>query len=302
MANGNATWGFTRSYVIAHNWVYLIAYSRELESKQIYINEIFSWTGEWQRFDVEWPVVALCFTDQPEPMLLCLGEKGQVKLAKKDGFESEEIDSSENGPAYFGALRDMRKIGEHIYVVGMRRQVFRRSEMGDVWKRIDKRVLVEKSEDSYAGFNSVDGFNEKDIYAVGWMGEIWRYDGEVWHECVSPTNVKLQAVKCAPDGFVYCVGQSGVILKGRNDEWEIINQSLTKDQFWCVEWFKDKSWLSTKNELFVLENDELQKIKIFDEQPQSFGWLHANDGVMWSVGNGHIFTTNDGKQWDEKVI
>jgi hypothetical protein len=61
-----------------------------------------------------------------------------------------------------------------------------------------------------------------ELYAVGWQGEIWHYDGEKWHQLPSPTKLVLVDVCCAGDGTVYACGREGLLLKGRDQTWEIV--------------------------------------------------------------------------------
>jgi len=73
-------------------------------------------------------------------------------------------------------------------------------------------------------------------------------------QIVSPTNLTLYRVVCGGDGKVYCCGEKGIIISGREQKWEVIDQDETDETFWGATWFKDHLYLSTANGLFILKN------------------------------------------------
>jgi len=60
----------------------------------------------------------------------------------------------------------LEEIAERAFIVGMRRMVYRCDGVA-MWTRIDQGVRCAEDDESDAGFNSIHGFNETDIYAVG---------------------------------------------------------------------------------------------------------------------------------------
>ncbi|HVE16236.1 MAG TPA: hypothetical protein VNB29_05840, partial [Chthoniobacterales bacterium] len=241
----------------------------------------------------------------PVPISVMMGVDGSVITCSKEGFLPESVDRSEKGPQHVGDLREVRTIGKKAYVVGMGRTAYRRDGT-DRWVRIDQSVRY-SSKTSNAGFNSIHGFSEKEIYAVGWEGEIWRYDGEKWTRCPSPAKRALFRVVCAPDGVVYAAGQSGTLVAGRKGKWTVIRQNCTKDDFYGGTWFRDRLYLSTDSGLFVLEGSSLKaaaitsagKQKLKFRADESFEHLASTDEVMWSVGSKMAMYTRDGSTWTE---
>ena len=69
----------------------------------------------------------------------------------------------------------------------------------------------------------------KQIYAAGWEGEIWHYDGNRWSSICSPTNIILNDICCAGDGNVYAGGRVGMLIVCRRDHWKVIDHdSMTE--------------------------------------------------------------------------
>ncbi|HRB82100.1 MAG TPA: hypothetical protein PK614_07540, partial [Nitrospira sp.] len=117
----------------------------------------------------------------------------------------------------------------------------------------------------------------------------------------SPTNLILERVICAPSSTVYVCGQNGVVLRGRGMQFETIKQTTVEDDFWGMEWFEGKLWLATHESLFTLNEDELIPVDMGVGEPLTCGWLHANDGVIWSVGPEDL-AFYDGKTWSEVIL
>jgi hypothetical protein len=303
MVQSSSTWGFTRAFVANQKRVYILAQLPELENQGIHLTEVLRWTGDWGGYRIEWPCIALCGTNLPEPSLLCLGLEGRIHIATPSGFIEEYIDNSNKGPASRGMLRDIRLIGDHIYVVGMDRQVYRRESLGK-WFRIDHGMIISPKSLKVTGFNSIDGFNENNIYTAGWGGEIWMYNGQIWEQLPSPTNLRLQCIHCVNPNTVFVCGQIGILLKGYGDKWEIIEHGITKDPFWGMEWFQEKLWLATHDAVYCMDqNFNFNKVDFgLGEEPVSCGWLQANSEIMWSVGGKHLLSTTDGNIWTQYFV
>ena len=72
------------------------------------------------------------------------------------------------------------------------------------------------------GFSGVWATATNDVFAVGYSGQIWHYDGSAWSSMTSPTSAHLRDVwgSSAPD--VFAVGDAG-ILRYDGTSWSVIN-------------------------------------------------------------------------------
>ena len=239
-------------------------------------------------------------------MLMMLGKEGVVyHWLDKGGFREEPLDASGSGPQNYGDMQEIRIIGNRPYAVGMARCTYRRLDNG-AWEAIDSDIRSEEEEED-VGFFSIDGYGEKEIYAVGLEGEIGLYNGKSWRFADSPTNLILYRVVCAPNDKVYVCGQGGVILEGRKNQWKLIEQDVTEETFWGSTWFNDRLYLSTSEGIYRLEDGELipveilpaTKKKIKTTKGLSFYRLDARNGYLWSVGSKMAMWTEDGEHWQE---
>ena len=289
---------FTRSAVGSRDRVWVLAGEETPEEPADDASEERTWLlkysgGQWGRADLPFRCAALLGTVAPELELLVVGTEGGVLRVTQAGAAVEDVDPSDRGPSGFGILRDARRVGGVPVAVGMSRQVYRRQRTG--WVHMDAGTLT--AEEVVAGFNGVDGFSMKDIYAVGYEGEVWHYDGAHWEQYDSPTNLALTRVRCvAPDAW-YAVGVGGIVLSGRGDRFEAVAHNNTKDNLFGVEWFNDQLYVASLKNVYVLKGDELKKIDLALGDEGTAGDLQANDGILWSTGAHHLVYTEDGTTW-----
>ena len=117
-------------------------------------------------------------------------------------------------------LRGLSAVDDSIYAFGMGRVVLSRNSTGD-WSGIGPET-TDADKGKVVGFEDICGFSSVEMVAVGWGGEIWVYEAGQWCQKESPTTDNLNAVHCADDGNVYIVGDKGVMIRGRGDDWELL--------------------------------------------------------------------------------
>lgn len=300
-------WSFQDVCVYSRDRVFLVAADNEAAKKDLPISWICRWLGDhWDSQSVPIVGTGVAVAYFPQPNALIMGVDGTVIRWGQGPVSQEQVDASDSGPQNYGDLREIRTINKKAYVVGMSRTVYCCEAVGK-WKRLDHGVRLEE-EDADGGFNSIHGFNDKDIYAVGWGGEIWKFDGKQWKQSASPTNVGLQRVVCAPNGIVYCCGQQGMALFGSANQWKVFNNDVTSDTFWGMTFFKGRLYLSTSDGLFVAEEDRIEKHTIKPQKGAKsirttpgdcFYRLDSSADVMWSIGEKMAIFTGDGEWWQE---
>jgi hypothetical protein len=107
----------------------------------------------------------------------------------------------------------------------------------------------------------------------------------------------LFSVRCCSNGDVYACGQNGVIIRGRNSNWRIIEQTETRESLRDIQEFGGKLYLCSNNLLYAMQDDELVP-EVADFQVKSFGKLKVSGQVLLSVGlkDAAVF---DGHQWTQ---
>lgn len=191
------------------------------------------------------------------------------------------------------SLRSMVVVGDVIYACGMGRTVLRRKAAG-VWEEIGPGTSPE-DDGLVVGFEDLAGFSFDEMYAVGWRGEIWQRTMGKWRQIDSPVSANLNAVYCTPNGKVYIVGDSGVMLCGSNDVWEVLETDRT-DNLMGVAFYDNTVYVTTDFEILKLEGNSLVAEDAFadtDDFPETcLHLLPAKDGLI-SMGTKDLFRLHE---------
>jgi len=185
-------------------------------------------------------------------------------------------------------------VGDTLYALGMGRSIAR-WDGPKTWTRLDPKLPL--SEDGANGFNDLVGFSPKEIYTVGWDGEILRTDGKHWQVLDSPVSAALRAACICSDGMVYAVGYNGTMVRGRGDDWAVI-ETGRKGVLLDVCAFKDNIYVATAFDVLKLGPDGLEPVTEFEDpedRPSScVGLCAAADGsaVLW-LGGPDLFRITD---------
>jgi len=297
-------WSIRDLAVVSPTGVYIVCGDDEKTAQRVPVSRGFSYDGKWESTEVPFVANSICAIGQNGENALILGVGGRVLSWKDGGMVENFIDDSDEGPQYFGDLTEIRKIGGTAYAVGMSRTVYRLEASG-AWTRMDAGVRTGDDDDSDAGFTSIDGFSHTDLYAVGWDGEIWHYNGKAWAQEESGTNLILFRVVCGGDDVAYACGQNGIILRGRAQSWEVVDHGATRLKLWGATWFRDQLYVASTKSLFVLNGNTLEPVDIASPREldfsknTSFYHLDSNEEVLWSAGRKMLLFTEDGKTWHE---
>ena len=194
------------------------------------------------------------------------------------------------------AWRSLAVIEGEVYACGMDRTAAVRT--GPLaWRDISAPPAEDDA--LIIGFESIDGFSAKDIYAVGWQGEIWQRDGTRWRQIDSPVSTNLNAVCCAEDGVVYVVGDNGVMLRGRDDQWTEIDTGLS-DTLQDVRDYEGKVYVVTDFDIYELAGDTLEPVDLGDDEAGTcLHLLKAADGLI-SLGQKDVLKLHAG-EWSRVV-
>lgn len=257
--------------------------------------------GAWQTLEQPHSLTSITLSDSPQRRCIAVGENGQV-TALRDGLVINEcVATGVHSPSNLGPLVEVKAIaGRRAIAVGAGRQAYR-NEAENRWQKIDDSAQLQSDQLHESCFRAIDGFSEEDVYAVGWEGEIWHFDGTIWTRMASPTNLALYGIVCAQDGLVYICGQLGLLLRGRFSEWHIIDQELTEEDLWSIVEFNDTMFISSQHFLYQLDDDELTAVDMAGAEPPLTCYkLSTSKEMMWSIGAKDLVAF-DGNRWDKIV-
>lgn len=290
---------FTKGFVYKRNLIYFAGVPRSSGERYESFAVMLKWfMGEWGHWTAEDRINSICaFDNQDGRVVVAMGYDGRIQVAESSGQHWEIVDAGEEGPSNLRHLSQIRRIGSYLYVVGMARQVYRRPIAGGSWERADSGVLVSRKSLEIAGFNGFDGNNEQDIYAAGFYGQVWHYSRTGWRQLDTPTDVRLQCVRCIRSDLTFVCGAKGILLFGNADKWSVVQNDVTDHSFWGMEYFQNTIYLATnKGEIFKQDGDHLVKVNCGFTDAMTTNSLHANDGILLSIGSDDLVIF-DGEQW-----
>lgn len=280
---------FVRGAARYHDLVYILSKGKSLLEQDIaHASVICVDQGGWaDAINTEWDTTAIAVAQSPSEKAVVVGEDGDVVTYVGGKSDREKITPD---PVM---IRNARCIGGHVFACGMKRQVYKRVDEG---KWVDHSAPFPGGNVT-AGFEAIDGYSDSEIYAVGWSGEIWEYDGSNWVDRGSPANLILSSVCCASNNVVYICGQQGVLIKGRRSAWEIVQwEDDVSVDLWDLCWFQDKLYVATMSNLYTLDGNNLVEVDFGEIETPTCYNLTSAEGVLWSIGRDDV-ASFDGKKW-----
>jgi hypothetical protein len=196
-----------------------------------------------------------------------------------------------------GAIRSLTVIDNIVYGCGMARTVLKR-ESRDNWLEFGP---PDSHSSAVIGFEDLSGFDGNDIYAVGWNGEIWHFNGKSWKQIDSPVSSLLSSVCCTEDGFVYAVGHDGMMVMGRDDNWTIVETGL-KENLMDVQFYEGQVYVTTSYDILKLTDHGLKLDDDFLDNDRPSTCLHllkASD-ALFSMGTKDLWRKNK-SNWERIV-
>jgi hypothetical protein len=256
---------------------------------------------QWRVVEVGERLISCTTTPVPDYAFIAVADSGREVDISSAALRQEVVARGEHSPASNGPLTAVRACADgQVFCVGTGRQAYRKTG-NPSWVRVDQTCKPSDPElRSSTAFLAVDGFSAEEVYAVGWGGEIWRFDGADWLEIDSPTNAALHGVQCAPDGVVYACGQSGTLLKGRGSEWRVLEQSDSREDLRSVCMFEGALYVCSANLVYRWQDNELVMVKIDSPVSTTAGRLTAAGRQMLSIGLKDV-TIFDGRDWHRIV-
>lgn len=267
--------------------LYLIARDKKLEHENVEHSRMIAF---YQRKfahmgDRNWNATAMAVAKHPSERLVVIGDEGQVFTYAGGKSTQEQLVPTPS------VIRSAAVVDGLVYAVGMKRQVFRRDGEG-AWTDIS---APPPEPGTNAGFEAIGGFSGSEVYAAGWSGEIWRWDGARWDLMGAVTNRILTAL-CTTETDVAICGQGGILLRGRGQQWARVDLGPFDEDLWDVAWYKGRLYCSSMTGLYVLTDAGLQPVMFGDDVPRTFNRMSQAEGVLWSIGAQDVFSF-DGKTW-----
>lgn len=287
---------FVGGLAVESDYVHVIAYLHEFDLDPTEYSRIYFYdNGEWTSDECQYQIVSMArMVTDGTPTYYYLGRRGEVVVLDGTERREERIKGAGTGAGTYGYVSEIREIDGNLYACGANRQVYRR--FSDGWRPIHDQILHGKPHTVEFSFKSIDGTAESNIFAVGFEGEIFHYDGNVWTQVDSPTNIHLHRVLCIDEDLVYVCGDDGTVIRGEKGKWQLVDSEDVTENFWGLCVYNDDVYVSSVTSLYKLTKSGLSEIKVPLRPKTHWGQLYTSDDVLWSMGS-HDIVRFDGKKW-----
>ena len=305
-------------FVFFKNGVMLCAKPDALDYDDYCFGRTYDWeNGSWGHSNLPFQCISACKFEpksrKPSYIIYTLGQmSGSVQSYWPRGSNTtyEYLPGAKEQGGLLH-LKQIRVIGEDLYVVGIQSQVFRRRK--DKWEVFNQGLpqaltteqargmgteqIIERTMDQAADLESIDGIAGQALYAVGAAGAMFHRSGRGhWSKLPQITNAGLHRVRVIDADTVYAVGNRGMLLKGNASAgFSVIPTHLDED-LWGLEWFDGKLYLGgVKGGVYVYDGKNVLRapgLPAFECHT-----LHANAGQLLAVGSKHVYLSDDAANW-----
>lgn len=251
---------------------------------------------------VAFPTVGCSYHPYPvqEGVMLNRNFAGEILSldSETNGAYENISDSLEKGHSVSG--NRLCTINGTLYTISGNRRVFKRVAQSK-WVWLNNGISLTDDEVLTSGFDDIDGFTESDMYAVGGMGDVWHYNGELWSRLAFPSNEELSSVCCAGDGFVYIGGSGCSLWRGKHNQWERLAKSSSSINFNDLKWYQGKLFVSSDYVFKFWDGKKLTEVldKNGEEVPIC-GHMDVHDGVLVIASPSYVMLF-DGTDWSHIV-
>lgn len=225
------------------------------------------------------------------------------------GYDDDEDNQEQRHPRELpgtdlvSGVSNIARVGDNLYSVGNPRRMHRRVGINQ-WQDMTADLplppdfLASKGEAMFAyNWHDVDGFSESDLYTVGGVGDVWRFNGKTWQQCAFPSNELLHNVCCFKDK-VYIGGNLGSLWVGREDTWKQLSDHAFSMPWKDIKSFAGRLFLGSDYGLWELKDDQIVRAEVPDQVQLCSGSLdvhHAGKHLLTAGPNGA--SQFDGQEW-----
>lgn len=259
--------------------------------------------GQWMRYQWSNRCYGLAtYVDAGRPTAAYLGYDGVLKIRSQvHGSTVQTLEIGDDTPSTLRTVTCIRAVGDQLFVVGMRRMVYRRSYSESSWHRFDAGMRVLLADRFIAGLRAIDGSSPSELVAVGLDGEIWSCSSQAWRQEESPTNIRLADVRSI-DSVRYVIGGAdGVLIVGEPGRWETVDHEFPTETFRRIEKWSGRCFVCTESglvfELLLADTPTLVPFSI--PGMQAAYWIAANSQRIYFLSATAIFSLGDDGWQDE---
>lgn len=274
-------------------------------------------------------VVSVClFEEKPGTAraVCALSDDGTVEIANSAGRIFEHLAGAglDGGSRGLGPMRRIREIDGRLYACGVGNQVYTRVD--GMWTEMDQGIsssaantiikldLLRASNghvseddllamtqlvDDLGGLNDIAGLTSDDIYACGFNGALWHWNGQHWRRLETFTADHLHSIHVTRGGSVWIGGHNGTLLNGSwTTGFRRICGTEMKDHLWSVREFNDAVYLGTTRGLLSYDGQSLTGLRLPGQSsPPVIQAIDSTQDTLWVLSERNVHRLSGGN-WE----
>jgi hypothetical protein len=267
-----------------------------------YLARLRNWR-ELHMVESGWPVRSQDRSTSETDLVLSISARGRVRASRAVSGGADEASIYDALPKLQKTrtmINDVYDVFGFFCAIGTRRAVYRRRS-ANTWEQMDHGCYDAEAFESE--FTGLVGVERRALYAVGTLGEIWRYDG-AWTREDSGTNQDFNAACVDSRGDIYVAGVSGVCLRGRNGRWSEASDPAEGYDIWSIVGYQGEIYATAGLSLVLRldrKNGSFAPVDFGDcTIPTTAYHLKVRDGLLYCFGSKHI-RRFDGQQWEDLI-
>jgi hypothetical protein len=177
-----------------------------------------------------------------------------------------------------------------VHAVGTGQRIIKLTDSG--WLPANPHHKEDEETDLYGVCASDRGT----VIICGIDGYLAEVSDKVFNEISLPTDCDLNNVALTENKNIAVCGTNGLLLIGKEGQWDDYSQSSLGVDFTNVVCWRKKLYISAHDRVLCFENGGLETVA----EIESLNLIALND-ALWSIGL-NIMHRFDGSEWEEKYI
>lgn len=185
-----------------------------------------------------------------------------------------------------------------LFCCGVQNMVFRIQD--GVVDRIDEGLFKPIEDRVDRVLESISGFGVTDVFAAGHAGKILHWNGYVWTEEPTITNLDLFSIHCSSDGSVVATGGACTVLKrSQSGIWsDLSSDNFPNSSIRGIAEYGGQIYMAASEKLLTIRDSVVEEVEVdaLSHVKCRFYSISSDGERLWAAGD-NALVSFDGTSW-----